>query len=81
MSHFQSSSSYLVKRKSHNELFLISFRFEYLKKKNATAKIKIKEQRMMIKSTGTPPIPLMKNMKGLKHSGFTLAGLSPLLHS
>lgn len=81
MSLFQSSSSYFVRRKSHNELFLRSFQFEYLKKKNATAKIKMREQSMMINNTGTPPIPLMKNMKGLKHSGLTLAGLRPFEHS
>lgn len=77
MSHFQSSSSCLVNKKSLRELFFSSLLFEYFTKKNATAKIKMIEQRIMISKTGSPPIPFIKYINGLRHSGFTVTGLNP----
>lgn len=58
-------------------MFLSSFHFEYLTKKNDTDRIRMTEHNMIMSNTGNPPIPLMKYMNGLKHSGFTLTGLSP----
>jgi len=77
MSHFLSSSSCQVNKKSQRELFFSSLLFEYLTKKKATARIKMIEQRIIMSKTGSPPIPLIKYINGFKHSGLTVTGLNP----